>query len=251
MFPLLRRVWSDSTYGSATLDIARSHIFDDAIESSAVESLLDDTRQTGEGTQTGAIAKHRFSSSGVRLKVMRHVTLGPERTQRVHGIEECCPIIDAAAGVSFELDSAAFKPKARVRVLRTVSIGAFPCAHVKVQRRIPIGLTGFSLKVMYFCPLRQLPRAFDAPARLLLCLDDTDRYGVRLVTNGVELAGNRVFHPTRGTRAVLLTSALLTFPSSLGFEGLNVELEERTEQEERNSGKFGVRLGRTALKFRF
>lgn len=180
---------------------------------------------------------------------MRHVALGPEWTQREHGMDVRSPIIDAAAGVSFEFDSASFQPKARVRLLRTVSIGAFPCPHIKVGRRIPIGLTGFSVKVLYVCPLRHLNRAFDAPARLIFSIDDTDHYGVRLVTNGVEVAGNRVVECPFG-ELKLMGSAVVQLPSRLELGGGQRRLVEDSGNFG-DFGDFGVRLGRTALKLKF
>ena len=114
---------------------------------------------------------------------------------------------------------------------------------VRVQRRIPIGLTGFSLKVLWFCPIRHLPRVFEAPARLILSVDDTDHYGVRLVTNGIEVAGNRIFKPPIGKSAVLMGSAHLKFPSTMDFGS---DQWGHTWGEE-----FAIKLGRTALKMRF
>lgn len=237
--------WSRNTYGSATLDVARTHVFDDAIHASATESLLpepkDETNPFASKAPLGPV-KARFSTSGVRIKVMRHMAFGPERTERVHGRDERCPVVDVAAGVAFDFDSASFQPKARVRLLRTVSIVAFP-GHFRVQRRIPIGLTGFSLKVLWFCPIRHLPRVFEAPARLILSVDDTDHYGVRLVTNGIEVAGNRIFKPPIGKSAVLMGSAHLKFPSTMDFGS---DQWGHTWGEE-----FAIKLGRTALKMRF
>ena len=148
--------WKRNTYGSLTFDLARTHVLDDAFESSAQQALLEPDPDTNPFVDS-TLSTARFSSSGIRLKVMRHlaVPLGPERVQNVHGREETLRPIDVAAGVAFELDAARFRPKARVRILRTVSIGAFPCPHVKIQRRVCFWIPSCSLPAV----LKLIPRS--------------------------------------------------------------------------------------------
>ena len=236
----LASFWRDHTYGSLTFDVARNHVLDDAFQSSADDSLLDPDATNPFLTERKT-RPSRFSASGVRLKVMRHVSLGPARLQTVHGRSENLRAIDVAAGVSFELDDASFRPKARVRILRTLSFGLFPCPHLKVQRRLPIAKTGFSLRCSYFCPLNSLHRAFQSPARLILSVEDTDHYGIRLTQGGVEVAGNRLLDVWKG--GVLMGSALVTLPSSLDMSAGDLRGELL--------GPVGVRMMRSGLKLKW
>jgi len=235
------RFWREHTHGSLTVDVARNHVLDDAFDQSATESLEVKLDPSNPFRASGTAPSARFSSSGVRFKVMRHVTLGPTRLQTVHGREENLRAIDIAAGVSFELDDASFRPKARVRILRIVSLGLFPCAHVKVQRRIPIAKTGFSLRLSYFCPLLSLNRAFQSPARLILSVDDTDHYGIRLTQGGLEVAGNRLLDVWKG--GVMMGSALITLPNTLDLSAADLRGEV--------TGPVGVKLARSGLKLKF
>ena len=235
------RFWREHTHGSLTVDVARNHVLDDAFEQSANESLLLDDPSIRASDTAPPAPRARFSASGVRFMVMRHVTLGPTRLETVHGREENLRAVDVAAGVSFELDDASFRPKARVRILRTLSLGLFPCAHVKIQRRIPIAKTGFSLRASYFCPLLSLNRAFRSPARLILSVDDTDHYGIRLTQGGLEVAGNRLLDVWKG--GVMMGSALITLPSTLDMSAADLRGEV--------TGPVGVKLARSGLKLKF
>lgn len=220
----LGRALKNHTWGSLSVDLKRSHILDDAFEDAAEESLIEADDETNPflvgGTtrrvDTG-MPRQRFSTHGARCKVMRHVSLGPRVSSTVHGRTLDAKAIDVGVGLSFELDSARFRPKARVRVLRTVSLGLFPCPHVKIQRRIPIGLTGFSLRASYFCPCTDIHRFYRRPARFIVTMDDDQNYGMRLSHAGVEMAGNTWIDWYKG--GYVQASALVHLPQSVDFQG--------------------------------
>lgn len=214
------------TWGSLTFDLKRSHVLDDAFEDSAEESGLGSTSTENvfvplcetAGNVEKRRPRERFSANGARFKVMRHVSLGPCISYQRHGEETRSSMIDLGVGASFELDSARIRPKARVRILRSVSIGLFPCPHLKIQRRIPIGLTGFSIRGSYFCPLREMGTFYRHPARLIITLDDDQNYGIRLSHAGVELAGNTWVH-WHGWNGYLQASGVVHLPNMLDLQG--------------------------------
>lgn len=212
------------TWGSLTFDLKRSHVLDDAFEDSAqhVFSTLAENTLVSSRERTGNVEKRspreRFSANGARFKVMRHVSLGPCISYKSHGDEKKSPMIDLGVGASFELDSARIRPKARVRILRSVSVGLFPCPHLKIQRRIPIGLTGFSIRGSYFCPLKDMGTFYRHPARLIVTLDDDQNYGIRLSHAGVEIAGNTWVH-WHGWNGYLQASGVIHLPNMLDLQG--------------------------------
>jgi hypothetical protein len=225
--------WRRHTHGTVTFDLKRDHVLDDAFEASAHLARL--------GTPDQPVSR-RFSTQGIRLKVMRHIALGPERLDTIHGRQERVKAIDIGAGVSFELDSASFRPKARVRLLRTVSVGAFPCCHVKFQRHVPIAKTGYSLRVSYFCPLSHLHRPCMSPARLIVTLDDTEHYGVRITHGGLELGWNRRIDMFKG--GVVMGSAVLSLPRAVDMSSSESLTRDVTDA-------LSVSMGRSGLKLKF
>ena len=89
--------------------------------------------------------------------------------------------------------------------------------------------------------MSHLHRAFASPARLILSVDDTDHYGVRLTQNGVEVAGNRLLDVGKG--GVLMGSALITLPNSLDMSSSSLGDDVFSPIK--------VKFGRTALKLKF
>jgi len=126
-------------------------------------------------------------------------------------------------GLAFELDSARILPKARVRILRSVSMGLFPCPHVKVQKRLPIGVTGFSIRASYFCPLAAVGRFYRQPARLIITLDDDQNYGLRLSHAGIEVAGN-TWVDWHGWKGYLQASGVVHLPQMLDLKGGDMQI---------------------------
>ena len=209
------------TWGSLSIDLKRSHILDDAFEDSAGESghcRSDDLSVGSGGSSSRETRRERFSTNGARFKVMRHVSMGPKVSCRDHGKEIHRHVMDVGVGVCFELDSARIRPKARLKIMQSVCIGVFPCPHVKVQKRIPIGLTGFSIRGSYFCPLSDVMRFYRRPARLIITLDDDQNYGLRLTHSGVEMAGN-TWIDWKGWQGYLQASGVVHLPHMLDLQG--------------------------------
>jgi len=157
----------------------------------------------------------RFSSTGIRFKVMRHVGAGPSVPIAKHGKTFNCPILDFGVGTSFEVDSASFRPKLRVKVANVVSLVAFPEPGIKIQKRIPIGLTGYALRCSYFCAMEDIGTFYQPPAKLLITLDSYDTCGVKLSQAGLEFSGNTWLG---NDKAYLQASAVVHLPNSIPFE---------------------------------
>ena len=204
----------DSTWGSISIDIKRPYID----QGDDRESLL--RRRVDSRTV-------RFSSTGIRFKVMRHVGAGPSMPFFKHGKKFNSPILDFGIGTSFEVDSASFQPKLRVKVANLVSLVAFPEPGIKIQKRIPIGLTGYALRCSYFCAMEDIATFYQPPAKLLITLDSYDTCGVKLSQAGLELSGNTWLGPN--DEAYLQASAVVHLPNSIPFDMSNnaVSIEPR------------------------
>ena len=242
------------TWGSLTIDVKRSHILDDAFEDASEESLYASSNPFVDGPnnvdRAVATRRARFSDNGSRVKALRHVSFGP---QVQHGTMCCADsrAFDMAVGLVFELDSARFRPKARLRICNTASIGLFPCPHVKVQRRVPLGTTGFSLRVSYFCPMRDVlaGRAYKPPARLIMTLDDDQNYGVRLSHAGVELSGNTWVNVPYLGEGHIQASGLIHIPNTVSL-GIN-ESRRRATSKKDSSGFPHIEPMRCGFKTRW
>ena len=228
------------TWGSLTIDVKRSHILDDAFDDASEESLYASSNPFVDIPSTNdravAVRRARFSDNGSRVKSLRHVSFGP---QVRHGnmCHADSRAFDVAVGLVFELDSARFRPKARLRICNTASVGLFPCPHIKVQRRIPLRSTGFSLRVSYFCPMRDVlaGRAYKPPARLIMTLDDDQNYGMRLSHAGLELSGNTwVTVPYLGEGRIQ-ASGLIHIPNTVS---LGLDESHRRGSPKKDSPRF-------------
>eukprot|EP00889_Picochlorum_renovo_P008828 jgi/Picre1/35858/NNA_003318.t1 len=188
------------TWGSLNMDVKRAHVLEEAFEDQGPGNPWADTR---------------FSNTGMRCKVMRHLSVGPEFKYQKFGKECVSQLFDFGIGASFEIDSARLRPKARVRVRNMVSLGLFPCPSIKIQKRLPVGKTGWSVRASYLCALSDIKTFYKPPARLIVMLDDDQNYGLRLSHSGIELARNTWLW---GDDAHVQASALVHLPRTIPWD---------------------------------
>ena len=192
-------VW-EHTWGSLSVDIKRPHFDNDRDQNSLLRKRSPDVR---------------FSDTGARVKVMRHVALFPgwrfeHASYGGKWVER--PMLDLGAGVSFEVDTASIQPKARLKLGNIVSLRVLPDLGVNLKFSRPIGTTGYAVTMKYFCPMDELANFYQPPAKLLVVLDNSQDYGVKLHQGGIELNGNTWIW---GDRAHVRASALVHLPSSI------------------------------------
>ena len=180
------------------MDIKRSHVLEDAFEDHG-----------------NPWVDSRFSDTGMRFKVLRHVSVGPEFRYQKFGKECVSRLFDFGVGASFDVESARLRPKARLRVRNIVSLGLFPCPSIKIQKRLAVGKTGWSVRASYLCALSDIKTFYKPPARLIVTLDDDQNYGLRLTHSGVELAGNTWLW---GDDAHVQASALIHLPRTIPWD---------------------------------
>lgn len=185
-----------------TVDIKRPHLDD---EEGNRESLFRTEAAYG-------VCDHRFSDTGMRVKIMRHGSMGPRFKYRKFGKEMQGPLFDFGIGVSFDVDTARLEPKARLRIRNVVSLTAVPNLGVKVQKRFPISNTPYAIRCSYTCPFDEIHQFYKPPARLLVTLDNTQDYGVKVSQAGIEAAANTWLF---GDRAHVQAAALVRLPNAI------------------------------------
>jgi hypothetical protein len=160
----------------------------------------------------GDLPSVAFGNTGARVKAMRHIQFGPTFDLVKDGTTTPTPAFDLGAGASFEFDTAALRPSARLKFRDALSLRLLPAPALRFQKRLQLGTSGFGVRLTYECPLEALPSFYAPPARLLVQLDNAVDTGVRLTQSGVEAAGTvRALGGAVRVRA----AALVRLPSEL------------------------------------
>lgn len=132
-----------------------------------------------------------FGNTGARLKVMRHVSFGPEYELVKYGRAFTAPSLDVGAGFAFDFDTAELRPQARLKMRDVASIKLLPQPALRFQKRLQMGTSGFAVRLTYECPLQNLLRFYAPPAKLMVTVDNAVETGVRLTQSGLEFSANK------------------------------------------------------------
>lgn len=80
---------------------------------------------------------------------------------------------------------------------------------------MPIGTSGYGVRLTYECPLDEIDRFYKPPARLMVTLDNTVDSGIRVTQSGLEFAANSwLLDGNMRLRA----SGVLSLPSQLPMQ---------------------------------
>lgn len=128
-----------------------------------------------------------FMDTGARIKVMRHLQLGPRfEVQKASGLIREVPALDFGVGLAFELDTAELQPQARLKFRDILSIKALPYPAIKLQGRLSLPDTCWGVRLSYDCPLEAITEFYRPPARLMLSIDNMHHNGAQLTQAGLE-----------------------------------------------------------------
>lgn len=96
-------------------------------------------------------------------------------------------MFDVGLGLEFDMDSTRLKPRMQLKFCNLAAIRLLPSPVLRLHKTLDLGFSGLAVRLEYDCPLGNLDRFWEPPARAMIRLESSPGSGVRLSPLGVEL----------------------------------------------------------------